>query len=789
MLSLSIGLFLVAMATLMLELILIRVFDVIWYANMAYMVITLAMFSFGLAGVYASLLKSSSSKWFFSLPVKSALMGLFAIFILPVLNYLQFDLDLFSTSITDALGYFLVVYFCLALPFFLGGLILTDIFSNFASSIRRLYFWDLVGASLGCVAIVPLIPRVGPGGILFFVCAFSFFASALFSKNNIWRGLAVVIGVGTMLMPVLKSDGYFEFEQHMNKRNTVILTAMGRKDFSYWDPTSKIDVYRMGGYNWVAYDGGTQSSNMIGFNGDFESLRETLPQEVTATFTAPGVVVSHYLKRDSDQEVLIIGSAAGQETKAALTYGASQVDAIELVGAVIALGKTKYDKFLGGLFNHPKVNMQKGEGRSFLRSTDKKYDIIQMMSNHTSSSIAAGTGAMQTTYLQTAEAYREYFSHLKDDGILHINHHIYPKMVATAALAWKQMGFENFQEHVFVTEFPNFQDNLPTMMIKMTPWTKTEVADAMTFFQREQLVVDPINPETSYLSKDFFSGEFPDQLEEKIPFRVGPSTDNRPFFNLLRKEIKPLEPDADVYLNVSTTGLLNSQLRGAIPMDIMHLVVSGGGAIIFALIFLLVPLLFSKIGRSPWKGKTSFLAYFACLGGGFIVFELVFIHLFMKLIGFPLYTYSVVVFTFLFGAGLGSFASETFSIDTQKKWWIPFLGIVVSGALILLFNYAIFEHFLQSPVLIRILVAVVMIFPLAFFLGMPFPLGILAVKGIGAGAVAWGWAFNALFTVIGSVACVITSILFGFRETVMIAIVIYCLALLFFNKIRQIEPA
>ena len=55
-----------------------------------------------------------------------------------------------------------------------------------------------------------------------------------------------------------------------------------------------------------------------------------------------------------------------------------------------------------------------------------------MFSNHTSSSIAAGTGAMATTYLQTAEAYKEYFSHLKDDGILHINHHIYPKMVATA---------------------------------------------------------------------------------------------------------------------------------------------------------------------------------------------------------------------------------------------------------------------------------------------------------------------------------------------------------------------
>ena len=55
MLRISAGLFLISLTTLMMELLLTRVFDVILYPNMAYMVITCALFSFGLAGIYLSL--------------------------------------------------------------------------------------------------------------------------------------------------------------------------------------------------------------------------------------------------------------------------------------------------------------------------------------------------------------------------------------------------------------------------------------------------------------------------------------------------------------------------------------------------------------------------------------------------------------------------------------------------------------------------------------------------------------------------------------------------------------
>ena len=73
-----------------------------------------------------------------------------------------------------------------------------------------------------------------------------------------------------------------------------------------------------------------------------------------------------------------------------------------------------------------------------------------MMSNHTTSSVASGSGAVSPNYLQTTDAYREYFSHLTENGVLHVNHHVYPKMVLTAARAWKEMGLDNFNRHVLL---------------------------------------------------------------------------------------------------------------------------------------------------------------------------------------------------------------------------------------------------------------------------------------------------------------------------------------------------
>ncbi len=785
------GVFSIALASLLLELVLIRVFDVLWYPNMAYMIITLAVFSFGLAGVVLSLwpIHRSERTWVW-LSGATLLMAVAALLILPLVNRLPFDYEqLAGDQTAQTVKNFFLIYLVICTPFFLAGFTLSLVFSHYASQIRRLYFYDLVGAALGCLLLIPLLPMLGTVGILWMVAAFSLLSSAFFSTSRWWTRVLVIAALAVAVTP-FTWNSLKTFEPHMDKR--YFRALQGVIEGSWWDPISKIDVvdYEKVGkwlgraytFKWIAYDGGTQTSYFYRFDGDYQAIRDGLPDNALEHFWEAYLAVSHHLKADSDAEVLIIGSAGGQEIKAALTYNAGHVDGIELVGKVVELGKGQYNDYIGGVMTHPRADVRVGEGRSFLRSSDKLYDIIQLNSNHTSSSIAAGSGAMRSTYLQTVEAYKEFFTHLSADGILHINHHIYPRMVTTAAQAWAELGHENFRDHVLVFEFAGEIDNLPTLLIKMQPWTRAEIDEAARFLHNFTLVVDPLNPDDSFLTQPFFEPDFPDELAEIIPYQVKPTRDNRPFFNSLRKSLDILpEEKPEVFVNTSIAGLMNSQQSAGFPIDIVHLVVTAGAALVFALVFTLVPLVFSRAGRMPWQGKGNVLVYFSCLGSGYIILQLVFIQIFMKLIGYPLYAYTTVLFTFLFAAGLGSLFSERLRLLERARWWLPFVGVVVFALLLLFYQQVLFDDFLRFETLTRIIIAIAMIFPLAFCLGMPFPLGILAVQFKPEGTVAWAWAFNGLFTVVGGIFCAIFAVYYGFQATMLVAVAIYLLALLMYR--------
>jgi hypothetical protein len=181
------------------------------------------------------------------------------------------------------------------------------------------------------------------------------------------------------------------------------------------------------------------------------------------------------------------------------------------------------------------------------------------------------------------------------------------------------------------------------------------------------------------------------------------------------------------------------------------------------------------------------MGYFACLGAGFIMLELVLIQLFMKLIGSPLYTYSMVIFTLLLAAGLGSRLSAAVRVGEQRWWGLPFAGVLSAGLLLLVGHEAIIHAMLAQPLPVRVLAGAAAIFPLGLFLGMPFPLGILWVDRRPQGAVAWAWGLNGVFTVVGGVATAVLAMSFGFRVTVMIALAIYGVAFALFAAMRAAD--
>lgn len=790
MYSVRLGIFFVAFTTLLLELTLIRIFDYLWFPNMAYMVITLAMFSIGVSGVLVSLKPAENQKHFkILLPIFGVAMALAAYLILPVLNEVQFNYKAVGKNPLRAIATFLFILSTIALPFLLSGVIISSVFSRFADQIQSLYFWDLAGAAMGCVAIILAVEHFGGPGLLVLCAASALVAVAFFIPNRI-LSVVVLAAAAVIAAKPLMRDNPYGIDPHMNKRGYANFFHGNKIEHGVWDPVSVIDIVDFrGGIKWVAYDGGTQTSYYYKFDGDFDALMKDLDAQKSVQFWGPMVLASHYLKEGTEPEVLVIGAAGGQETKAALLFGASHVDAVELVGSVVDLAKTTYAEWTGNIYNHPKVNAVRGEGRSFLRGSDKRYDIIQMMSNHTSSSLAAGSGAMSPAYLQTVEAYKEYFQHLNPDGILHINHHLYPRMITAAATAWRELGLNDFQRHVFVMEAIHTADNLPTMMIKMTPWTEAEIEKAETLLNYNRgfhFVVHPFDSDKNYLTDDFLTGTLESEKLKAIPYRVAAPTDDNPFFNFIRKSLAVEAIDDSKFVNRSAAFLLNKRREAGFPLDVLHLFVTGAASILFALIVLGIPLLFSRTGRTKWAGKMTFMGYFACLGAGFIIIELVLIQMFMKLIGFPTYTYATAVFSMLLGAGLGSAASARLQSDSLKQLRIPFFAALVCIALVLVFRDPIFHVALQADLAVRIAIAVAMLLPVGFFLGMPFPIGITLAKDKPEGTVAWCWAMNGLCTIVGGLLSVILSIYLGFTITIVAVSMLYVLAVLLLARMFRV---
>ncbi len=805
----SSGVLMIALASLVLELMLTRIFDVILIPNMSYFVVTMAVFAFGLAGIWSALRPLDPQRDVRTL-VGWACVG-FAIsttLLIPLIDVLPLDFHMIKQHTVRTVSAFMVLFAGLVLPFFLAGLSLISVFSRFSTRIQRLYFWDLAGAGLGSLLVIPFIPAIGPGGLLLAASGLALFAAAIFFESRTRSAAAALVGIAIIAWPFIKAPNYVDFTLHMEKRGVRDALAAGKGEFTRWDPISKIDVidqslspediaegHRSGDRKAIQYDGGNQTSYFYKFDGDLKGLRRKLDHDLSHVddqFWQVSVLASDYLKRDTNQDVLILGSAGGQETKGALVYGARHVDAVELVGTVVDLGKGRYAPYIGNFMNDPRVSVQQGEGRSFVRHCNKLYDIIQIYSNHTSSSAAQGTGAMEPVYLQTAEAYEEYFSHLKPDGIVQINHISYPRMVTTAALAWKRMGRTDFQKHVAVFTSPS-QLPLPALLIKMSPWTPAEIASLEAFLtepsipmeERFELAENPLDPSRSFLSGDFYSGDFPQALADRLPYNVTARTDDHPYFRFMRKHFSFLAPSHASFVDPGTAHFLNATLSTGVPMDVLHLFLAGGASILFILLFVLLPLRYSTVGRQEGAAAVPLLVYFSCLGAGFITLELVLIQKFMNLIGSPLYTYSTVIFTLLLAAGIGSTASEKLGINPRQRWPLPFAGILITGIAIILLYPAVARFALSLDIVQRVLVSSLMIFPLGFFLGMPFPVGVLAIENRPRGALAWAWGMNGLFTVAGGLISVLISIFQGFTVAIVFALALYVLAFATFRPLRD----
>jgi len=200
-------------------------------------------------------------------------------------------------------------------------------------------------------------------------------------------------------------------------------------------------------------------------------------------------------------------------------------------------------------------------------------------------------------------------------------------------------------------------------------------------------------------------------------------------------------------------------------------------AVVASIVFILLPLYLAKPLKIVQSGKLPVLTYFLLLGFAYMFLEMDFIQKMTMLIGHPVFGVAVTLTGFLLFSGLGSLASQyLFKPASLRRIKLAVLVIVIVGLFEIAILASSFDWLISFSQPLRILTGLIIIAPLAFFMGMPFP---IAIKQLGANfqpLVPWAWGINGFASVTGAVLGTLLAISMGFTALALIALICYLLA-------------
>jgi hypothetical protein len=780
------GIFFVALSTLLLEFTLVRILSVsLWY-HFAFMIISVALLGFGISGVVLAMSeKLRKAKPDTLLTWLSIIYGVSVVVCFMLINKIPFDpFSLFTETIQFL--YFPVYYLLITIPFFFAGLIISLLLTRFKSEVSKLYFFDLVGAGLSCLAFVLIMPEAGGNGTVIFVSAFAFLGAIFFGYDN-HKGLVVIatILMGLSFSFLIDKDTKIPINVSPNKiYGNYIKQKPELKILTEWNTFSKIDVMRddedsPDGYNvYLAItDEGNATTNIPNV--------KTLPP-LTKPADASNLA---FVLKDSADKVFIIGSAGGGEILTGLYYNAKDITGVEINGILNDLIEDKLVIWTGPLIkNNKNVTIITDDARSVISSGDTEYDVI--ISAHTISSSAVASGAMSLVenYILTEEAIKKYLTHLKSDGVLYISRPEtqMPKLITTLKLVRQELtgGLEDSKKNFIIfrrppSEFEGDKSFMAGVVYKKNGFDEFDIIDIRNEASSLGLDIeyDPLSRQDGEYKQLIESDDIEKEIENFNTY-IKPATDNKPFFdNNLGFGYLTWEGMKETFAQ-DDKGILALKDRPVAETTLLVILIQ---TIIVAGLLLLLPLKFLQ-SDSKNKFEKKYLIYFACLGIGYIMLQIAMVQKFTLFLGQPVITLLTVIATMLIASGIGSMFSFKFLSNNRKRLILIFIIITILSVAIGLLNPVIFSSMVRFDLIWRILISAAMIFPLGFFLGMPFPIGLSLIKDSERKYVAFAWAVNGFFSVIGTVTSIILAMIFGFKFVFILCGCIYLLSMVFINS-------
>ena len=459
---------------------------------------------------------------------------------------------------------------------------------------------------------------------------------------------------------------------------------------------------------------------------------------------------------------LVIGPGGGRDLLTALLFGASRVDGVEvnpIIANDVMLGQ--FRTFSGSIYQNAQVNVIVDDGRSFIRRSNQRYDVIQASLVDTWAATAAGAYTLTENTLYTKEAFEDYYDHLTDRGMLTITRWVFDglRLVSLAQAACESRGC-SAADHMAIVQ----QDRVATFLFKKTPFTPDDV---------EQLRRTSANlgftvlyaPGQRDATNDYAKLALaPDRFAFYASYHhdVAPTTDNRPFFFHTTKIKDQFQ-----------TAFGRSMLFGNGLSALMTLMAISAA---FVTLFVVGPLLVSgsELRGSQWP---LWLGYFGMLGAGFMLIEVALLQRFVLLLGHPVYSLTVTLFSVLLGTGIGSLISRRVSdASLLRTLQLVLLGIVGVAFLAIFALPPIIRSSISASHAARIALTVCLITPAGVLMGMPLPGGIRLMTVNHSALVPWAWGMNGALSVIGATLAVFIAMNWGFSVTLMAGGAIYLAA-------------
>jgi hypothetical protein len=460
----------------------------------------------------------------------------------------------------------------------------------------------------------------------------------------------------------------------------------------------------------------------------------------------------------------------------------------------------RFQEFSGGIYTNPRVRVTVDDGRSFVRRTADRYDVIQASLVDTWAATAAGAYTLTENTLYTVDAFNDYLDHLTDGGMLTITRWVADglRLVSLAQAACESRGWSAADRLAIVRH-----ERVATFLLKKTPFTPDEsarlraVASELGF----DLLYAPDNgpqpmaagaeqdadgrPQTTRPAQDVIvdgaaTGDYarlvraPNREQFYASYRsdIRPTTDDRPFFFHTTK----LEHQFDVAFG-------KSMLFGNGLSALMTLL---GISTTLVALFVVGPLVLADRGQARARGWLAWLVYFGALGAGFMLIEVSVLQRFVLLLGHPVYSLTVTLFSLLLGTGLGAAWSRRFEAAALRRTGaigivvVALLGVAVIVVAAPVINWAI--PFSRG---VRMLIAVAMLVPLGVALGVPMPTGLRILSARAPQMVAWAWGMNGALSVLGATLAIFIAMNWGFKVTLLTASATYVIGLAAFLAATQ----